>query len=233
MFTTIKIILFTFQVASGGEETTSIWDMLFSLFIALYAIQNAAARGISLGKKADNEEETEKTLEEKLLHEERGGLTSKIAKLLSDRGIVLTILGIVLGYHTMQVQTILGREKNYFQEISIFKDADIVILGHEINLMISLIIYVISFILFIFIPSFRRYANPEINRISWLPPYEDLKEVIVNIKSGEVAWKMDVTKMIIGMGKDKLAAKFGRKKKSKSKEERFTETWKKLRGKKD
>ncbi|MHA2032323.1 MAG: hypothetical protein ACW99Q_23360, partial [Candidatus Kariarchaeaceae archaeon] len=123
------------------------------------------------------------------------------------------------------------REKNYFQSIEIFKDADIVILGHELNLMISLFIYVIVLILFILFPAFRRYANPEINRISWLPPYDDLKEVIVNVKSGEVAWKMDMTKLIIGMGKDKLAEKFGRKK-DKTTEQRFTETWKKLRRKK-
>ena len=133
----------------------------------------------------------------------------------------------------MQIQTILGRDKNYFQEISIFSDADIVILGHEINLMISLIIYVISLLLFILLPSFRRYANPEINRITWLPPYDELKDVVATIKSGEVAWKMDVTKMIIGMGKDKLVSKFSRKKKPKTNEERFTDTWKKLRRKKD
>ncbi|MCE7736634.1 MAG: hypothetical protein GPJ54_17255 [Candidatus Heimdallarchaeota archaeon] len=235
MFTTIKIVLFTFQVVSGGEESTSVWDLLFSLFIALYTIQNAAARGISLGQKLDDEDDDDeaKALEEKLMAEERTGVTATIAKILSDRGIVLVILGIVLGYHTMQIQTILGRDKNYFQEISIFSDADIVILGHEINLMISLIIYVISLLLFILLPSFRRYANPEINRITWLPPYDELKDVVANIKSGEVAWKMDVTKMIIGMGKDKLVSKFSRKKKPKTNEERFTNTWKKLRRKKD
>ncbi|OLS26218.1 MAG: hypothetical protein HeimC2_15880 [Candidatus Heimdallarchaeota archaeon LC_2] len=233
MFTTIKIVLFTFQVASGGgNESTSVWDILFSLFIALYAIQNAAARGITLGQKVDNEEGVD-TLEEELMLQEKRGLTSKLARLLSDRGIVLVILGIVLGYHTMQVQTILGQETNFLQDVSIFEGAGIVILGHEVNLLISLIIYIVSLVLFILLPPFRRYANPEINRITWLPPYEDLKDVITNIKSGEIAWKMDVTKMIIGMGKDKLVSKFSRKKKSKTTEQRFTSTWKKLRGKKD
>lgn len=234
MFTTIKIVLFTFQVASGGgDESTSLWDILFSLFIALYAIQNAAARGISLGQKVDKDDDAD-TLEEELMQQERRGLSSSLARLLSDRGIVLVILGVVLGYHTMQVQTILGgQENNFLQEISIFEGAGIVILGHEVNLIISLGIYVISLIFFILIPPFRNYANPEINRITWLPPYEDLKEVVTNIKSGEVAWKMDVTKMIIGMGKDKIVSKFSRKKKTKTTEERFTNTWKKLRRKKD
>ncbi len=232
MFSTIKIVLFVFKVATSGEESTSFWDTIFSLFIALYAIQSAAAKGINLGKKGEEGSKNDQTLEDKLISQEKGGFALKLAKLLSDRGIVLVILGIVLGYHTMQIQTILGNSENYLQSFSLFKGEDIVILGHEVNLMITLIIYVFSLIAFLLLPSFRRYANPEINRIAWLPPYDELKSVISNIKSGEVAWKMDVTKLLIGMGKDKLAAKFGRKKK-KTTEARFTETWKKLRGKKD
>lgn len=235
MFTTIKVSLFTFKVLSGSKQSSSLWDILFSLFMALYTIQNAAVKGINIGKKLDDDDEEEekdekskKSLEERLMDEEQGVITRFLNYLLTDRGIVLVILGIVLGYHTMQVQTILGKQ-NIFNDLSFTKDADIVILGYEVNIVITLVIYVVSLFFFFIFPPFRHYANPEVNRIQWLPPYDELREVFAGIRSGEINWKMDMTKMIVGMGKDMVAQKLGRKKKKKTNEERFNSFWGKLR----
>ncbi|MHA2248829.1 MAG: hypothetical protein ACXAD7_00640 [Candidatus Kariarchaeaceae archaeon] len=225
MFSTIRIFLFTFRIFSGTSGETSFWDTIFSLFIALYTIQNAAAKGVKLGEKTDQ------TLEEELLERTEGlGVLRFISNVLTDRGIVLVILGIVLGFHAMQVQTILGSENfvNYFNEFTFTADSDIVVLGYEVNLAASLIIYILALFFFFILPPFRRYSNPEVTRIPWLPPYADLKLVVSGIKDGEVAWKGDTMKFIIGIGKDKIAAKFGRKPKSVG--DRFTESWGKMLG---
>ncbi|MHA2091132.1 MAG: hypothetical protein ACW98K_09760 [Candidatus Kariarchaeaceae archaeon] len=218
MFSTVRVFLLAFQTLSDSTGETSYWDTLFSIFIALYTIQNATAKGVRLGQKTDDQ-----PIEEELLERQQGmGIARGIGRILSDRGIVLVILGIVLGFHTMQVQTLLGRE-TIFQDFELTSDADIVLLGYEVNLVISLLIYVASLAFFIIFPPFRRYAGPEVNRIPWAPPYDDLKLVIAGIKDGEVSWKGDAMKFIIGVGKDKIAQKFGRKRKSVG--ERFTSSW--------
>lgn len=216
MFTTIRVFLLAFRTFSDSTGETSYWDTLFSLFIALYTIQNAAAKGVKLGQKGDQ------SLEEELLEGERRGIFAGLAILLTDRGLVLLILGIVMGFHAMQVQTTMG-QPNIFQEFEFTSDADIILLGYELNLAISLFIYVMSLVLFVLLPTFRRYSSPNINRLPWLPPYNDLKLVIGGIKDGEISWKGDAMKFIVGMGKDKIAAKFGRKPKSVG--DRFGGVW--------
>ena len=231
MFTTIRVILLAFKALSSSGSDTSVWDTVFSLFIALYAVQGAAVKGIKIGGEIDDDldEEDKKSLEERLLAEQ-DSITGRIARALSDRGVVLIILGIVLGFHTLQVQTQLGRS-NIFSEFELTKDADIVLLSYELNLAISLIIYVFSLIFFFTIPRFRSYANPEIKRIQWLPPYDELKEIAARVKAGDVSMTRQAGKLVFGMGKDYIASKFGRK--SKSKEERISGTFDRLRGKDD
>ncbi len=223
MFATIKIALIAFRALTSTSGSTSFWDTIFSLFMALYAIQGAAVKGIKIGDKSTD-------LEEELMEEQKGlGIGETIAKVLSHRGIVLLILGILMGYHTMQIQTILERG-NIFDNFDLTAGSDIVFLGYQTNILITLFIYIMSMILFFVVPAFKRYANPEVNRIPWAPPYEDLKIMVAGIKAGDISWKGDAAKLAIGIVSDKVKAKLGIKKKSKDKENRIGSTLNKLIG---
>lgn len=220
MFATIKVALIAFRALTASNGTTSFWDTIFSLFIALYAIQGATVKGIKIGDKSTDIEED---LEDELLEAQKGlGIGETIAKVLSPRGIVLLILGILMGYHTMQIQTILGRG-NIFDNFELTAGSDIVFLGYQTNILITLFIYVMSMILFFLLPAFRRYANPEVNRIPWAPPYEDLKIMVAGIKAGDISWKGDAAKLAIGIVSDKVKAKLRIKSKD-DKENRIAST---------
>lgn len=220
MFTTIRVILLVFRVLTATAGETSFWDTLFSMFMALYAVQGAAVRGVRIGKRTQD-----LTLEESLLEDTEGlGITKTISKLLSDRGIVMVILGVLLGYHAMQVQASFGRQ-NLFSNVDILAGSDVVILGYEFSLIISMFIFLLSIILFRLFPKFRKFANPEVPRIQWAPDYEDLKLMLVGIKTGEVSWKKDAAKLAIGIATDKLKGRF---KSKKSTSERVSGTLNKL-----
>ncbi|MDH5404499.1 MAG: hypothetical protein OEY49_18510, partial [Candidatus Heimdallarchaeota archaeon] len=213
MFSTIKIILLAFKVLSGTSGSTSFWDTIFSLFMALYAIQGATVKGIKLGRDDPKDEKDKKEKKQSSADDDETEFQTIVfwlRRILSDRGIVLVILGIVLGYHTMQVQTIQNRE-NIFNKFVFTKDADIIILGYQVSLAITLFIILVSILLFILLPSFRNYGNPEVKRIPWAPPYEDLKLMVNGIRTGEISWKADVFSLMAGIGMDKVKGKFGRK----------------------
>ncbi|MCY3412419.1 MAG: hypothetical protein INQ03_12350 [Candidatus Heimdallarchaeota archaeon] len=206
MFSTIRVFLLLFRVLTASSGDTSIWDSVFSMFMALYTIQGAAVKGIKIASKT-----SDMTIEDQLI-EEKGdlGIGNTIARFLSDRGIVLVILGVLLGYHAMQVQSSFGRD-NIFTRVEVLAGSNIVVLGYEFNLILSLAIYLVSLLLFFLIPSFRRYANPEVKRIPWAPDYDDLKLMLAGIKSGDIEWKTDTAKLAMGMAKDALKNKLGMK----------------------
>ncbi len=52
--------------------------------------------------------------------------------------------------------------------------------------------------------------------------------VIAGIKDGEISWKGNMAKLLLGVGKDKVVSKFGRKPKTMS--NRFSDTWSGLMG---
>ncbi len=224
MFSTIKVILLVFRVMTATAGETSFWDSIFSMFIALYAVQGAAVKGVKIAKKS-----TDMTLEEQLMDEAKGlGLMDTISKIFSDRGIILIILGVLLGYHSMQVQASFNRQ-NLFSNVSILSGSDIVILGYEFSVLISLFIFTACILLFPIVPKFRAYANPEVKRIPWAPEYDDLKLMLAGIKTGDVEWKADAAKLAMGLAKDTLKAKLGIKT---NREGRIQETLDKLMRKK-
>jgi len=201
MFTTIRILILAFKSLTSSPGTTSVWDTLFSIFMALYAIQGAAVKGIKIGEP----DSVELTVEERMMEEERGslGFAEKLSDIIGEKGVVLLILGAVLGFHTMQVQSFLGRQ-NIFNEIQYTADADIVLLGYEVNLAVSLFIYIISIIGFILIPAFRTYANPLVRRVVWAPEYDDLKLLVFAFKDGDLDWKTESLKLAGSLSKNKL-----------------------------
>ncbi len=229
MFATIKIALLAFKTMTQSQGETSFWETLFSLFMAIYAVQGSASKGVNIGKKAAIDGDG-KSLEDELMENEKSFfLTNMIIKFLTDKGVILIILGVLMGYHTTQVQTILG-QGNIFQDIVLTSGADIVLLGYEVNIIITLVIYVSSLILFWIFPPFRRYANPEIRRIPWAPEYTDLKIMIAGIKEGDIEWKGDAAKLAIGIVSDKVLHKLGIKDTSEKTEDRIRSTFGKWMG---
>ena len=50
------------------------------------------------------------------------------------------------------------------------------------------------------VKDFTYHSNPEIIRLEWLPPYEEMKGLVVGIKDGTLNYKVDGLKLLINMG---------------------------------
>ncbi|MHA2503201.1 MAG: hypothetical protein ACXAE3_10040 [Candidatus Kariarchaeaceae archaeon] len=206
MFTTIRIAILAFKSLTNTPGQTSIWDTIFSLFIALYAIQSAAVKGIKIGE-ADL---PDLSVEEKMMAKEKGnlGFSKTVSRLIGDKGIVLSILGLVIGYHSLQIQSFLGRQ-NIFNDFEYTADADIILIGYEVNLAVSFLIYILAILAFLLIPAFRRYANPTVRRIVWAPEYGDLKLLAIAVKEGDINWKTEAMGVVTSLGASKIKGLVG------------------------
>ena len=96
-----------------------------------------------------------------------------------------------------------------FDEIAFTSNTDIAIIGYEVSLTMSLLLYVFSVVLFILWPNFREYANPSVRRIIWAPEYEDAKLLAKSIKSGEISWRTEGFKIAKSLSATKLPGFLG------------------------
>lgn len=210
--TTLRVAYFTFQLLLAKPNTSSsLLDTFFALFFVLFAVHKAAQRGIRMGESVQKEDLiTVKPDEVDDDDEYSLGFYRLLAKAISDRGIVLIILGLVIGYHTTTIQIEL-QYANILTSSVLSTNIPNNIIGQEMFIFTSLIIYLFILILYVLNANFRRYSTPKILRISWLPPYDDLKLVLIGIKNGDINMKGDLLKLTVSMATDKMKSKFLRK----------------------
>ena len=195
--TTIRVMLIAFRSLNSGSGDISFGGTLLSLFIAIYTIQGLVDKSMKIKNRTKDDQE--QSLKE-------GALVlfnRKFLNHLGNNGIILVILGLFLGYHSIQIQYMLDRV-DLFDEIAFTSNADIAIIGYEVSLTMSLLLYVFSVILFILWPNFRIYANPSVRRIVWAPEYGDVKLLATSIKSGVINWKTEGLKIAKSLSASKL-----------------------------
>jgi len=195
--TTIRVMLIAFRSLNSGSGDISFGGTVLSLFIAIYTVQGLVDKTMKIKNK--DEDDHEKVAQEGTLVV----FNRRFLNHLGNNGIILVILGLFLGYHSIQIQYMLDRIE-LFDEIAFTSNTDIAIIGYEVSLTMSLLLYVFSVVLFILWPNFREYANPSVRRIIWAPEYEDVKLLAKSIKSGVINWKTEGLKIAKSLSASKL-----------------------------
>ena len=198
---TVRGLYLVFQLMSGGASNPQggLLDLIMTLFMIIFAVHKAASTTKDYMNDVDGSED-----------EDDKKKPNRVVEFFSPNGIFLMILGSAIGYHATTMEFRL-QSNNILADFSIQKELPWSLISHEVTVVTYVIIYMIFIVLFFFSPRYRRFANPEIMRIEWLPPYEDMKLLIVSIVRGEVDYKLDALKLGANIIKDKLGGMFGRK----------------------
>lgn len=212
---TIRVVNLAFRLLSKNDTSNNtLLDLGITLFLILVAVHKATSSGKKVEEQlAESKELSLKDPKKKKskIPEEHNPIQRMINKVFQDRGIVLIILGSALGYHTTIVQFRLG-EFNLLSNNAFNADIPWPVISHEVAIFTYLTIYLLTIAFFLLIPGFRRYSNPEIIRLTWLPEYPDMKNLVIGMKEGKVDYKLDLLKLAASMSKDQIAKTIGIKK---------------------
>lgn len=192
-FTLWKLAIYTFRYRDSTKiiPYDNIGSIIVALFLILYSVSNYAKKVKRIEKRLDIEvilEEVKpkkrKAIEEFEVEKEWGML--KIPGFMGPLGVLMTIMGLILGYHVTILQFI--ATEDFFTQ-TFFSLSDLV--GLKDKFAIILIPLLIIYFLFTYRWSerFRNYASPELYRFEFLPPFEELEERLERIKRGEDSWK--------------------------------------------
>ncbi|MHA1155537.1 MAG: hypothetical protein ACTSQK_05460, partial [Candidatus Heimdallarchaeota archaeon] len=132
-----------------------------------------------------SDEEGQKETQEEMKEE---FYISDVFKFISDRGVIMMILGFALAFHSMVLQ--IGFNKENINQILLFKEVGVVQIGHSITMVFAAIVVIFSIILYSSSNKFKNYTSPQIYRLNFLPPYEDVEKFVVDAKAGRINWKM-------------------------------------------
>ncbi len=191
---TIRLLQLVLDILLPRTKSSISWtDTILVIFFLLYSVQG-------MTKKA------EKIPDEEIIAE-GSWIGQKITMIIGDRGAVIILLGLIFGFHVTQLQVLFGESiilTRYFAGSNV----SVAQLGHEIGVLIQGIWFFVLLFLWMFSPSFRKYASPEIKRFGWLPPFEDLVEFIEASKGGEIDWKKELTKFALSAAGSKIISPF-------------------------
>ncbi len=129
---------------------------------------------------------------------------SDVFKFISDRGVIMGILGFALAYHSMILQ--IGFNRENISAIFDMIPGGIVQTAHSISLLFAVIVVIFSIILYYSSNRFRNYTSPKIFRLNFLPPYEDVERFVVDARSGNINWTIFARDVTINLAKKGLSA---------------------------
>ncbi len=201
-FTLWKYAIYTFQYRN--ESTIIPYDNAGSIIMALFLIFYTVSRYGRRIKKIENKEEEEiiYTIEEtptkgakETKVEDQWGLL-KIPKFMGPLGVLITLMGLVLGYHVTILQFI-STEDLFTQ--TFFTLNDLVGLKDKFAIILLPVLMIFFLLSYRWSSRFRFYTSPELYRFEMLPSFEELEERLERIKRGEDSWK-DYANMLIKEG---------------------------------
>ncbi|MFW9923286.1 MAG: hypothetical protein ACFFDW_08390 [Candidatus Thorarchaeota archaeon] len=129
---------------------------------------------------------------------------SDVFKFITDRGVILLVLGFALAYHSMLLQ--IGFNNTNIANIFTGISGGIVQSGHCITMIFSAIVVLISIIFYYSSKRFRAYTSPQIFRFNFLPPFEDVEKFIVDAKAGNIDWKILARDATVSLAKKGLSS---------------------------
>ena len=172
---------------SGSENIVTSFDFILVSFALLFSAQNISRR-VSLKGVVVDESGKVKNLKS----DDPFGI-GRFVGFIGGEGIVLIYLGLALGFHLIQLQVISGSAGIYEELFGALTFSEAY---HDITTIFTVFIFVIV-ILTYFLQRGRGYWEADIVRLDFLPPYEDIKDYMEKVKSGEIT----KTDMAISVGK--------------------------------
>ncbi|MHA1187942.1 MAG: hypothetical protein ACTSSK_13900, partial [Candidatus Heimdallarchaeota archaeon] len=107
-----------------------------------------------------------------------------------------------LTYHSMMLQIGFNRVNisAIFETIS----GGIVQTAHSVTMLFAAGVVILSIIFYYSWKRFRNYTSPQIFRLNFLPPYEEIENFIVNARAGNIDWKLLARDATVSMTKKGL-----------------------------
>ena len=127
----------------------------------------------------------------------------RLIGLIGGEGVVLIYLGLALGFHLFQLQVISGTASIY---ANLFGDLSFSEAYHDITSIFAFLILAIVVLTYV-LQRGRGYWEADIYRFDFLPPYDELKDYMEKVKSGEIS-KTDVA-LTVGKKVGKTAVDVG------------------------
>ncbi len=146
---------------------------------------------------ATNQNETQEEVKEEFY-------ISDVFKFISDRGVVMMILGFALAYHNMVLQIVFNTDN--IEQILFFDQVGVVQIGHSITMIFAALVVIFSVILYSSSSKFKSYTSPHIYRLNFLPPYEDVEKFVIDAKAGRINWKIFARDATVTLAKKGLSA---------------------------
>jgi hypothetical protein len=185
------LILLSWNVMMNSEVSGV--NYLILAFSLIYTSQGVFKRTDITAieeKYPENESLTKKEL--KKLEKERNKddpfFISKIIRFIGSEGLVFILLGSLLGYYLLRLQLSTDVEVDLLNQLTGG--------GQNVSIIyMSLQVFMIAFIIIFLSLSYlvsgriRRYFKPVHYKIGFLPPYDQLKETLEGLKTGEIDWK--------------------------------------------
>ncbi|MHA1449421.1 MAG: hypothetical protein ACTSP4_08380, partial [Candidatus Hodarchaeales archaeon] len=187
-----NLIMLYWGVLRGNARTISEWNYLILAFSLIYSAQGVFRKTdvMDLEEKypdyATMSKKERKKLEKKLAKDDPY-MISKIVRFIGSEGLVLILLGSFLGYHLLQLQLFTGFYDDMLTVMSGNQHVSILYQGTQV-IMTTLIIFLLS-ITYLLFNRTRTYFEPVHLTLGFLPPYEQLKETLEKLKTGEIDWK--------------------------------------------
>ncbi len=132
-------------------------------------------------------EEARKETEERIRKSKEKWFLFRIPEILGPDGVLLTIMGMILGYHVTNIQFL--SKEDIFTSVGNFSSARL----FGIRDKFAVIFITITILLFLFAyetsEKFRTYSSPNLYRLEILPSFEELMKELDKIRAGEATWQ--------------------------------------------
>ena len=121
-------------------------------------------------------------------YDELSSVFSRLALRFGDRGIILMLLGLVLGFHVLQLQFMTGRT-DILKLIFFANDTNFGQISHQVSTIGVSILFSVILINYVLSTNFRKRITPDIKRFDWLPPFDEFIILTNKVRTGEISKK--------------------------------------------
>lgn len=197
-----RILAYAYQVNAGKGAALSPPDLLIAAFFLLYGVSGYGKK-IAKSEEAMRAQEEEKdkasgkAKKKKKKHskkveddDEDGGVVwiESLKMRIGDRGGIMIILGLVMGYHVSQLEAFTAGTE-VIEDVTTFGLFSRVRATSEISIILVALVLFVFLAMYYLSPTFKAYASPDILRFDFLPPFEVMLLLINRISSGEISAK--------------------------------------------
>ncbi|MCG3218843.1 MAG: hypothetical protein KAR35_07540, partial [Candidatus Heimdallarchaeota archaeon] len=212
-FSLPKWIQLYIKVSYDNTSYGSWFDFLIVAFFLLYSVSKFSKKALKLQEthdrrmqEAKKKRQKRKSLkrkvsfgllgrdkgkDEKIELDDTGEFSSVFSRLglrFGDRGIILTLLGLVLGFHMLQLQFMMGRtdilDMIFFAKSNTFGQ-----ISHQVSTVGVSLLYIAILVSYTLSVKFRQRITPDIKRFDWLPPFDEFIVLTNKVRTGEISKK--------------------------------------------